>query len=173
MTILLCVLSAWIGLMGVVAALAKKFKTSTLALWLGGMGLGVLYLVLGSEMLAITQWFFATTTTLVIFTYALVMGDELRQSAPRIPRMQWREWILPLCGASSFAGILAIGLHDFEQWTFDISREPISVAQFGAQLVSHHPMVLLVLGFEILLTLIGAGVISRPDWVSENGEAAK
>ena len=166
MTVLLCFLSVWVGITGFITAFSKKFRNSILALWLSSMGLGVMYLVLGSEILAITQWFFSTTTTLLILVYSLVMGDWLEESpAPT----HWRAWILPICGALSFAGIIAIGLHDFEQWTLDISREPISATHFGAQLLSHHPLVLFVLGFETLLTIVCAGVISRADWI-QNGE---
>ena len=169
MTILLCSLSGFIAVAGIVTAATKNFRMNVLTLWLSGMGLGVMYLVLGSEILAIAQWFLATTITLVILTYALVMGDWLTPDTNHLP---WREWILPICGAVSFTGIIAIGLHDFEQWTLDISFEPVSVSHFGAQLVSHHPLVLLILGFEILLTLIGVGVVGRGDWVtSKAGEA--
>ncbi len=169
MTSLLCGLSILVAVMGAVTALSKSFRINVLALWLSGMGLGVMYLILGSEILAITQWFFSTTSTLLILTYAIVMGDWLNRETESL---LWREWILPVCGAISFAGIIAIGLHDFEQWTLEISFEPVSVARYGSQLLAHHPLVLLVLGFEVLLTLIGVGVVGRADWTEKKARIA-
>jgi NADH:ubiquinone oxidoreductase subunit 6 (subunit J) len=168
-TTLLSTLSILVALTGAITAVTKSFRVNILALWVSGIGLGLIFLVLGSEILAIAQWFFSTTTTLLILTYSLIMGDWL---SPESEKSQWQEWILPILGASSFAGIIAIGLHDFEQWTLEISFEPVSVVQYGAQLLSHHPLVLLVLGFEILLTLVGIGVVGRPDWRDQSmGEA--
>lgn len=151
-----------------ISVFVRSFRISTLSIWAAGLVLGFIFLMLGSEVLAIGQWVFSTLTAFSFLVYSLLFGDLLESEKPS--KSQWRGWIMPFFGAICFALIIGVGLHDFEQWTFELSMETFSLRDFGKQLVSSQPLTLVAVGIHILLVTIGFGVVARADWIRKDAE---
>lgn len=157
------VVSVVILLLAGSAVFARNFRTSTLAVWGSGMLLGFVFLYLGSEILALGQWMFSTVTAFSFLVHALLFGDLL-EDAPR-PKLGWRKTIAPIIGAAAFALIIGIGIDDFEQWNFELSPEVFALKDFGKHLIEKHTLALVALSVQLVLAIVGIGVVARADWI--------
>jgi len=153
-----------------VASFSSAERRSITALWFASIGVGGIYLSLGAEMLAIVQWIVATLSAVAFHFFASLFGEE-RESRPR------SQLLVPVLGGASLLAILLIGaLSGGPESISAFSLGPIaeSVANppsgqravdLGYRLIGDHLVSLEILGLCLFISILGAGVISRPDAV--------
>jgi NADH:ubiquinone oxidoreductase subunit 6 (subunit J) len=144
----------------VVATFVGDIKRSVLALWIAGLGVGGLYLSLGAELLAITQWIVATLVAISFIFYAVMFG-EYGFVDPRPLSRKIASALMPLTVGGAFAGVLWVGIRHLEPRFPAQGTERI--ASLGKALAGSHLLSLEVLALTLLLVVVGSGVVARPE----------
>lgn len=154
----------------VVAAFAKSFRLVILALWAAGLGAGGLYLTLGAELLAIVQWIVSTLVALSFVFFAVMFGEYARpKGTPAL-----RGGLFMLAGALLTIAIpcaLWLGGSAVSEEMLTPPTAGNDLASLGASLVREHFIALEILALTLFITLVGGGVIARPD-TRKKGNAA-
>lgn len=146
----------------VVAAFAKSFRLVILALWAAGLGAGGLYLTLGAELLAIVQWIVSTLIALSFVFFAVMFGEYSRpKGAPVL-----RGGLFMAAGGLLTIAVpcaLWLGGSAVPEELLTLPTAGNDLASLGASLVQEHFIALEILALTLFITLVGGGVIARPD----------
>lgn len=150
---------------GFIAAWAQNKRTAILALWMVGVWIGAAFLSVGAEFLALVQWISSTVIVLSFVFFALMFGEF---EAPKAPAKGGVPWILAVPVAASWLtliGVAASGLGS------DLAAESTAqpLVEMGRQLLSEHWVAIEVLGILLFLSIVGAGVVARPDQADDRG----
>lgn len=161
---------AAIALGGALAAtLLSDIRRAILAVWITGLGVGGLYLSLGTELLAVVQWVLSTLIAVASVFYAVLFGEYgVSDSRPfskkllsaALPFALGLGFVTVLViGARSFPGLIALGLHGATP------PGPVQqdLAAVGRGLADDHLLALELLALTLFLVIVGGGVIVRPE----------
>lgn len=138
-----------------VAAISDQLRVSALALWVCGLGVGGVYISLGAEFLAVLQWIVSSLVGIGFVLYSLLFGKEEEK----------RDWLKTVPAfLIGLVFIFAISLV-----SSDLTGKPnsnpdsVTIVELGKNLVSGEFVSLIILSLTLLMTVIGSGVVSRPD----------
>lgn len=163
------------------SAADRGVKRTLLFFWGTGMTLGALYLSLNAEVLAVLQWTLSTSMTGGLVFFALIFGEKEATGGKKTLQEQAKIFLSILL-AGVFCGFLAIAF--FEARTHEVLALPRmgnwssqsshpqegGLVSLGKQLSENNGVSLFVLAVSVLISLIGAGIISRADTESEESE---
>jgi NADH:ubiquinone oxidoreductase subunit 6 (subunit J) len=147
------------------AALLSDVRKAVLALWIGGLGAGGLFLSQGAELLAITQWVVSTLVSMSFLFYAVMFG-EYGVTDSRALSKKLIELFAPLVVGVAFVVALLLG---FKHVSDTVALVPPDkklgqgVAQLGEVIIRDHLLSLEILALTLFLVIVGAGVVARPD----------
>lgn len=154
------------------AALLPGLRAAVLSLWVAGLSGGALFLSLGAEAIAVTQWVISTLGAFSLIFYSVMFGEYhpgTKRSAPVHP------WRILVMGALS-VGVLVIVSLAAESSVGSVpvnapAQAALSLDDLGGALAGRHFLALEVLGILLLLTLVGGGVMARPESETRRDEA--
>ena len=149
------------------AVLCKSVKKSVISLWITGFSTGAIYLWAGVEYLGIIQWILGTLGAICFLFYAPMLPEDLLSKAES--KIRW-EWLLVSSGVIA----ILIGIVFFAaqaggaggqngKTMFQIRFFEQSLASLGKELATDQFITLELLGFSLLITLVGASLLSRPE----------
>ncbi len=161
MMALLIVLYSLSLIFGFAAVFLKTFRLSVFSIWLSGIILGVTFLLLGGEWLALLQWLISCSVGILFLVFGTVTGEaEIKVSNPA----NRRGLILASLGTLMFGGMLGLALMGLVDWGGEFKAQDTTAAQIGLALVRTHPLTVFVLGFLAVISIIGIGTMTRADW---------
>ena len=166
------------SMMILAAALFAVFISDTrkaiLALWITGLALGSLFLSLGAEFLAVLEWIVSTLVALSFLFYAVMLGEygvnDVRSWAERIVY-----GIVALAVGGGFCFMIYLGAShlpggDISAQIFGFQTEILvgngesgDLSKLGRLLIEENLLSLETLALMGFLSLVGVGVISRPE----------
>lgn len=166
-------MSFWLASLIVVGAslsacVFSDLRRAVLALWVAGLGVGGVYLSLGAELLAVVQWSVSTLVAISFFFYATLFG-ELGSPDGRPARKQAIAALLPTLMGLALVAVIALSAQRLLGWSLEdllsVSRpsEDQNLVVIGRRLVTDHLPALQILSMLLFMSVIGAGVISRPE----------
>lgn len=153
-----------------VAALTPRMRTSILALWISGLGMGCIFLTLGAETLAVVQWIASTLVATALFFFAVMFGEYERKEGffsidgkkIRLDRARALSFFVALLLAAGFSIMILFGSSPLTPEMLSLPKEKSDLTFLGATLVKDHLLSLEVLSLTLFLILVGGGVIARP-----------
>lgn len=154
---------------GALAIGLRTARTSILLATLAGFFSGAGFLSLGAEYLAITQWLVCGISALGLLFFEMMFGNEM----PWSKKTKQYDLILALLAAVSICGIFLYAvLGDFTSeglsLRLDQSLSAASMGDLGIVMTRKFFIVLQIVGFLLLVAIVGSGVLARP---SDNGGA--
>ncbi len=163
------------------SAFSSNIKRSILSLWVCNLGMGGLFLGLGMEFLAVTQWIVGTLVAVTFIFFSVMFGEFEQQQTPtlgesRIPQ-SIIEKSLPFGLGAVFCGIFALALSRVNGAAEKIDEVlrggavyGVDLTTFGKVFVREHFLSLQILALMLLLVIVGGGVIARPEAPKSNKE---
>lgn len=156
-------------LSGVLAISLKTARTSILLATLAGFLSGAGFLSLGAEYLAITQWLVSGISALGLLFFEMMFGNEM----PWSKRTKQFDLILALLAAVSICGVFLFAVlggltFDGLSLRVDQSLTAASMGDLGIVMTRKFFIVLQIVGFLLLVAIVGSGVLARP---SDRGRA--
>jgi len=139
----------------VVATLARSLRIAGFSLWICGLGVGGIYLSLGAEFIAIFQWIVATLTGLMFVFYSILLGG-------REQSISWTKFLLVVGLGVTFLWITWLCVQTVPAWESPLFKSEGLVA-LGERLIQEHLLPLEILAITLFLTIVGSGVIARPE----------
>ena len=144
-----------------IAAYSSETKRAILATWGAGMAVGSIYLDLGAETLAITQWMLSTLITVVMLFHAILFGEY--KAAPKPGRTRAKKLFAGTVAGIFFSSLIIAGFGWdpvlLKDWT---GGNPVMVmSQVGRAFIGRYLLAIEVLGLMLFLAAIGAGIVSR------------
>jgi NADH:ubiquinone oxidoreductase subunit 6 (subunit J) len=151
-----------------VAAWAKSMRQAVLALWIVGLCCGAVYLSVGDEAVAVVQWIVSTLVAVAFLLYSAMLGEmEVTKKKSDVRKKNNEKdavlQLLPLALGAGFAGIVYLGSGGMPKEFFDVPTQASDLLSVGRALLDRHFLSLEVLGLLFLLTLVGGGVVARPE----------
>jgi NADH:ubiquinone oxidoreductase subunit 6 (subunit J) len=149
----------------VMATFAANMRQAVLALWVAGLGVGAMYLTVGSEFLAIVQWIISTLVTLSFVFFAVMFGEY---NAPKARHSGINILLTSLSVALGFcfAAVVWLGSKDLPDNFHVPPTGGNDLEVVGRTLTQNNLLSLEVLALTLFLVLVGGGVIAR----SEGGD---
>lgn len=144
------------------SAFSPGIHRATLALWLTGLGMGGIYITIGAEVLAIVQWIVSTLVA-VSFVFFSVMFGEYQNTVPLLKNKRVLSYVLAPALGVAFASVIWLGSRSFLEDLSAIPTDGSDLKALGKSLVEDHLLSLEVLALTLFLTLVGGGVIARPE----------
>lgn len=154
------ILTAWIlffmiWIMALIACFSHRFVFSLLCLWATGLGVGGIFLWMGMEFLAFTQWFITSVNTLLFLLFSVTLPEAPSSQTSSLPSLQWFFLSLSL-GLFFLFLFLSRFLNRSIEFLPHIS-EAFPIARLGRFLMEHHFWSAQIFLFSLLLILIGTG----------------
>lgn len=139
---------------GACAVMAPTLRTTALSLWICGLGVGSLFLGMGAEYIAVAQWILSTLVSVSFVFYSVLFGEVKKKEKP----VKVASGIA--CGLL-FIGVINFGFQDLPIQSSGVT--PLKLGEFGISLISDHFLSIKVLALTLMMAIVGAGVISRPE----------
>jgi NADH:ubiquinone oxidoreductase subunit 6 (subunit J) len=150
----------------VLATFVSDVRRAVIALWLCGLGMGGIFLSVGAELLAITQWIVSTLVVISFIFYAVMFG-EFGVSDERPLKARLQGLVMPLIAGAAFAAAAWIGagmLHgDVTAIEAPTTTSGSPTAEVGRRLTEENWLSLEVLGLTLFLVIVGSGIVARPE----------
>ncbi len=142
------------------AALATQRKRIALLLWVAGILQGVLFLVSGSEVLAVLQWLQASFFGFLTLIYLTVLGG-----GSELPQFELKRVFGPVLLSIGFGGVLWEGLAatSLQIQTIVEENQLTRMNEVGKALVMKHFLLIPVLAVFSLVAVVGIGQMTRPE----------
>lgn len=152
-----------------VATFWGDIRVSILALWVVGLGAGGLFLGLGAELLAIIQWIACTLVAISFLFYSVTFGEYgVQDKRPMSKKVT--SAIVPSLLGLAFAAVIWLGTYKLPDRllagtvTQDAPAVQASnIAAMGRSVIREHLLSIEIMGVMLLLVVVGAGVIARPE----------
>ncbi len=149
-----------------IATFERQMRRAILALWVAGIGVGAMYLTVGAEFLAITQWIVSTLVA-ISFVFFSVMFGEYNYTAPREKKGSYLILVLSLLLGFGFSVVIWLGSKELPEVFLALNKEGSDLNSVGKMLTQDNLLSLEVLALILFLVLLGGGVVAR----SEGGDA--
>ena len=157
----------------VLATFISDVRRAAISLWIASLALGGLCLGMGAELLAVTEWIVSTLVVISFIFYSVMFG-EYGMTDRRVTSKKILAAVMPCLAGVAFAGMIWLGgrhltgLNSIEPIQIpNVAKvEPASgeyVTILGKTLAEGHLLSLEVLALTLFLTVIGSGVIGRPE----------
>ncbi len=157
-----------------VATVVQQLRRAILALWIAGLAIGSIYLTIGAEFLAITQWIVSTLVTISFIFFAVMFGEyntsEEVSSDCQGTQKNWFFFILSWVLGIGFGVVIWMGaeglpwnVHETEWFHFQGMDHLSELEKLGKQLIREHLLTLEVFALLLFLVLVGGGVVARSE----------
>ncbi len=145
------------------AACLGDLKKAILALWVTGLAIGGVYLSVGAELIAVVQWIISTLVAISFIFYAVMFG-EYGVGDSRSFSSKLLSSLLPILVGGAFAAMLWMGVRETALKSIRAAEVEAGTSEtLGMLMAGHHFLSLELLGLTLFLTIVGAGVIARPE----------
>jgi NADH:ubiquinone oxidoreductase subunit 6 (subunit J) len=156
------------------AAFSRNMKAAILALWVAGLGAGGMFLALGAEMLGVVQWLVSTIIALAFVFYAVMFGEYGKESSTEPRGRSLLRLVLPIFAGIALAAVVMFGAKELAHVSdpAQVVQGPLAIPAKGSgqdlvamgRALAHDNLVSIeILALLLFLTVIGAGVITRPE----------
>ena len=153
------------GIISCLSALAATFlsdiKLAALSLWFVGLAAGGLYLSLGAEFLAITQWIVSTLICGSLTFYSVMFGEYGRTDSRPLSRKMSSAVLPVLAGGAVAWAIWSTGTQLGSLQV--VPAQASDLLSLGRKLADENFLALEILALTLFLVVVGAGVVVRPE----------
>lgn len=154
------VILAMIQLAAFAVVFAKNKKWVALLLWLIGLFQGVVFLLNGSEILALLQWIQSSVFSLLMLIYLVILGDG-REDAD----FKGSAIVVPAFLSAGFGYTLYSGIKESGAFLslLDQGNIALRLGDLGRELMQKHFLLVPALTLFSLLAIVGVGQMTRPE----------
>jgi NADH:ubiquinone oxidoreductase subunit 6 (subunit J) len=153
----------------VFSSFATDIRRAILGLWVAGLSIGALYLTLGAELLATTQWIISTLVTIAFIFFSVMFGEFNRKARKLSKGDRFLPPLLASIVGLAFTAVIFLGSASFEN-SFKDNSSGTDLSIIGKTMVEDHLLSLEVLALTLFMVLIGGGVIARPETKAAESE---
>jgi NADH:ubiquinone oxidoreductase subunit 6 (subunit J) len=183
-------MSLWIGLVlavggAALAVILRDIRRASLAVWVAGLGVGAIEMSLGAEALAVSQWVLSTVALVVFILFAVSFGeyrfDSEKKPAAGAVLSEGRFWRLarvagPALLGFAFMGVVVFGYVPLEKRGAlpappQVAPAATDLGAIAGSLLRENFVALEAVGLLLFLTLVGAGMVARPERLQPEDEA--
>lgn len=140
-------------------------RYAILALWGMGLWTGVAYLAAGAEVLALLEWILSSVSTLSLVFFSLLFGEFTASERERTDRAGV-PWFLALPTVLGFGAWMFLASPQADLPDALAAQSTSQLAEMGKRLIEEHWLASEVVGALLFISVVGAGIIARPDFVS-------
>jgi NADH:ubiquinone oxidoreductase subunit 6 (subunit J) len=160
----------------------EDMRRAAVSVWVAGLGAGAVEMALGAEVLAVTQWILSSVALVVFILFSVTFGEYRSRSTEEVttapqgkPALESRAWRLarafgPVLLGGAFMGVVFYGYLPLERRAASTMKVSLlgsfpggDIRAVAQALLRENFVSLQIVALILLLVVVGAGVVSRPE----------